>query len=80
MNFAIISQMEILPYIQIVLSILLVTAILLQQTGNELGGAFGGGDGFSASHTRRGLEKTLFNATIVISVFFVFSTFLALIV
>ena len=70
----------ILPYIQILLSVLLVGAILLQQTGNDLGGAFGGGDDFSAGHTRRGLEKTLFNITIIISILFVASTFIALII
>jgi len=70
----------ILPYIQIILSIILVGAILLQQTGNDLGGAFGGGDDFSAGHTRRGLEKTLFNITIIVSILFVASTFIALII
>ncbi len=71
---------NILPYVQITLSVLLVGSILLQQTGNSLGGAFGGGDDFSAGHTRRGLEKTLFNITIIIAILFVASTFLALII
>lgn len=70
----------ILPYLQIVLSILLVTAVLLQQTGSSLGGAFGG-DNFSAGfHTRRGSEKILFNATIALAVLFALSAFVALIV
>ena len=70
----------VLPYIQIVLSILLVAAIMLQQTGSSLGGAFGG-DNFSAGfHTRRGAEKFLFQATIVLGVLFVLSAFLALII
>lgn len=70
----------ILPYIQIILSILLVAAILLQQRGSSLGGAFGG-DNFSAAfHTRRGLEKVLFQATIVLGILFVVSAFLALVI
>ena len=70
----------ILPYIQIVLSVLLIVAILLQQTGASLGGAFGA-DNFSAAyHTRRGAEKFLFFATIVISILFGASAFLALII
>ncbi len=70
----------ILPYIQIVLSLLLVICVLLQQTGASLGGAFGG-DNFSAAyHTRRGLEKNLFWATIVIGVLFAISAFAALII
>ncbi|MCG2694492.1 preprotein translocase subunit SecG [Candidatus Parcubacteria bacterium] len=70
---------NILPYIQIILSVLLIISILLQQSGNELGGAFGGGDNFSSKHTRRGIEKTLFNITITLAVLFVISAFVALI-
>jgi len=62
-----------LPYAQIVLSALLIIAVLLQQTGASLGGAFGA-DNFSAGfHTRRGLEKTLFQATIVLGILFALS-------
>lgn len=69
----------ILPYIQIVLAILLIGAVLLQQTGSGLGGAFGG-DNFSAGfHTRRGAEKILFNATITLAILFVITAFVALI-
>ncbi len=69
-----------LPYIQIVLAILLVAAVLLQRTSSELGGAFGGGDNFSSVyHSRRGFEKTLFTGTIVIAILFVITSFLALI-
>ncbi len=61
----------ILPYIQIVLAVVLVTAILLQRTGAQIGGAFGGSDNFSSAyHTRRGFEKTLFIITIIIAIFF----------
>ena len=70
----------VLPYVQIVLSILLVTAILLQQRGSSLGGAFGG-DNFSATfHKRRGAELFLFRATITLGILFVASAFLALII
>jgi len=68
----------VLPYIQIILSVLLVICVLLQQTGASLGGAFGG-DNFSAGyHTRRGLEKYLFYASIVIAVLFGATSFVAL--
>lgn len=70
----------ILPHIQIVLATLLIGAVLLQQTGSGLGGAFGG-DNFSAGfHTRRGAEKILFNATIVLAVLFALTAFVALII
>jgi protein translocase SecG subunit len=68
----------ILPYIQIVLSILVVVFVLLQQTGASMGGALGG-DNFSAAyHTRRGLEKNLFYATIVAGGLLAASALLAL--
>lgn len=68
----------VLPYIQIVLSVLLIGAILLQQTGASMGGAFGG-DNFSAAyHTRRGSEKVLFYAAIIIGILFALSSFVAL--
>lgn len=71
----------VLPYVQIVLSALLVAAVLLQQTGAGVGGAFGGSDNFSVGfHTRRGLEHTLFIATIILAVLFAASAFLALII
>ncbi|MEX0652371.1 MAG: preprotein translocase subunit SecG [Candidatus Paceibacterota bacterium] len=70
----------ILPYIQIALSILLVLAIILQQTGAGLGGAFGGSDSSSGFHTRRGFEKVLFNVSIALAILFVLSAFLALLI
>ncbi len=66
----------ILPYAQVVLSIFLIAAVLLQTRGSSVGGAFGGSDGGSTFYTRRGAEKTFFQATIVISVLFVLTAFL----
>lgn len=72
---------EYLPYIQIVLSALLIVTVVLQSTGASLGGAFGGSDNFSSGfHTRRGLEKTLFRATIVLGVLFALSAFVNLLI
>ena len=69
----------ILPYIQLVLSVLLIGSVLLQQTGASLGGAFGG-DNFSAAyHTRRGSELFLFWASIVIAVLFAATALLTLV-
>lgn len=69
---------SVLPYAQITLSILLIAAILLQQRGSNLGGAFGG-DNFSAAfHKRRGAELFLFRATVIIAILFVASALVAL--
>lgn len=57
-----------LPIIQIAVSALLVTAILLQQRGSGLGAAFGGAS--DVFRTKRGIEKSLFFATIGLSVLF----------
>ncbi|MBI2669938.1 MAG: preprotein translocase subunit SecG [Candidatus Yanofskybacteria bacterium] len=54
--------------IQLILAVLLIAAILLQQRGTGLSGAFGG-EG-SVYSTRRGIEKILFTSTIVIAVLF----------
>ena len=72
------SVQPVLPYIQIILSILLVTAILLQQRGSSLGGAFGGDNFSSTFHKRRGAELFLFKVSIGLSILFVFSAFLNL--
>jgi protein translocase SecG subunit len=57
---------QILPFIQIVLSVLLIGAILMQQSDAGLGSAFGGGDG-SGGHTRRGFENILFAFSAIVA-------------
>lgn len=60
-----------LPYVQIVLSLLLILGIVLQNRGASLGGAFGGDNFASTFYKRRGAEKFLFNATVVVALLFV---------
>ncbi len=69
-----------LSYVQIILSVLLVAAVLLQQRGSSLGGAFGGDNFSSAFHKRRGAELFLFKFTIGVGILFVISAFLNLLV
>lgn len=64
MNF-----IQILTYGQIALSILVVAGILLQQKGSGLGSAMGG-SGIEYS-TKRGVEKIIFRATIVLAILFI---------
>jgi len=52
-------------------AILLVVLILLQQRGASLGAGFGGSGELYT--TRRGLEKSMFNTTIVFAFIFVLS-------
>ena len=65
--------LAVLPYVQILSSVLLIVFILLQQTGANLGGAFGADNFSSAFYKRRGAEKLLFNLTIITAVVFVLS-------
>jgi protein translocase SecG subunit len=71
----------IIPYVQILLSLLLIGGVLLQQSEAGLGGAFGGGDGFSSGHhTKRGAEKALFVATIIVAILFAGTAFSLLLI
>jgi len=66
----------ILPIIQIVLALVLITGILMQSKTSGLSGAFGGDDSSGAFQTRRGLEKTIFHATLVVATLFVVISFI----
>jgi len=54
-----------LALVQSILAVSLTVAILLQQRGAGLGGAFGGE--VTAYRSRRGIERTLFRLTIVLA-------------
>jgi preprotein translocase subunit SecG len=56
---------------QMLISIVLIVVVLLQTRGTDVGAAFGGGSSGSTFRTRRGLEKTLFQLTIVLAIIFV---------
>jgi len=62
--------MDIYLYIaQIVVAVALILIVLLQVRGGGLGGVFGQAD--TVYRTKRGVEKTLFQLTIALSVVFV---------
>lgn len=67
---------KILSLAQILISVLLIAAILLQQRGTGLGASFGG-EG-NIYRTKRGFEKTLFISTIVLAILFFLSASLNL--
>jgi preprotein translocase subunit SecG len=70
----------ILRYIQILISVALVSIIILQARGTGLGSLFGGATGAGAVRTRRGLEKTLFQITVGLSMAFVLNAILQLLI
>ncbi len=53
---------------QIVLSVALIGAVLLQSKGEELGGVFGGAQ--SIYQTRRGVDRLLFTLTVFLAIAF----------
>ncbi len=61
---------------QIVLSIALILAVLFQVRGGGLGGIFG--QPSTVFRTKRGVEKTLFQLTIVLVVLFVIVSIITL--
>lgn len=64
--------------VQIIIALLLTGAILLQQRGTGIGGAFGGGNLLYAS--RRGIERILFWSTIALAILFLAAAFLDLLI
>ncbi|MFC1649552.1 preprotein translocase subunit SecG [Patescibacteria group bacterium] len=67
---------EALLIIQVVTAIVLSVLILIQTKGTGFGRVWGG----SSSFTRRGLEKTVFRSTFVVSAIFVVVSILQLVV
>ena len=65
-----------LSVIQIILSIALVLVILMQVKGGGLGGIFGQAD--TVYRTKRGLEKRLFQLTIILVVLFIITSIVTL--
>lgn len=60
---------------QLVIGLLLIGAILLQQKGTGLGSTFGAESGIYRS--KRGMERILFVATIILAAFFAINAILA---
>ncbi len=56
--------------VQIILGVAVIIFILLQARGAGLGSAFGGSSAGSVYKTRRGVERLIFNITIVFVVLF----------
>lgn len=61
--------MDFIKLLQLIIAILLTVAVLMQNRGGGLSGVFGGtGGGYYMA--KRGLEKKIFIATIVLSIAF----------
>jgi preprotein translocase subunit SecG len=69
-----------LNIVQIIISIALIAVILLQARRGGMGGGVFGGTSSAIHQTRRGIERTLFNITIGLSIAFFVITFINVIV
>ena len=69
---------QILFYAQIAVSIILIILIAVQQKGAALGSAFGGGGEFYSS--KRGIQKNLHYATIIVAGLFIILGILNLVI
>lgn len=69
-----------LRIVQIILCVAVITFILLQVRGAGLGSVFGGSSAGSVFKTRRGVEKLVFNITIVFVVLFALVSLLSLLI
>lgn len=64
---------------QIIIAIALTVLVLLQAKDAGLSSMFGGGD-LGVYKTRRGVEKTMFNATIALGIVFILVALLTVII
>lgn len=64
--------------VQILISVMLVAAIVLQTRGTGLGSAWGGMS--ESYHTKRGMEKILFIVTIVLATLFLLTSIVNILV
>jgi preprotein translocase subunit SecG len=64
--------------VQIILGVSLTTLVLIQAKGVGLGTPFGGGL-WATYSTKRGVEKLVFNLTIVLAFFFFLSSLVLLV-
>jgi protein translocase SecG subunit len=74
-------RQNILAGIQIVISLVLIFAVLIQQRGTGIGSLFGGGGSMGGGEffrSRRGVEKLMTYVTIVMGAFLVITSFLFL--
>ncbi len=72
-------MLEIINITEIVVSLFLIIAILLQNRGSGLSGAFGGGGG-GGYYTRRGFEKFLVTFSIILSALLIILALTSLII
>ena len=62
--------MQILTIAQLIIAVAIIVLILLQERSSGLSGVLGGGEAGNFYQTRRGLEKIIFRATVILVTLF----------
>ena len=70
---------QLLSIVQVLLAILLITLVLIQRANTDASGAFGADGGSGAALEKRGVEKSLYQFTIIIATLFVLSVLFPLV-
>jgi len=68
----------VITIVQIIISVVLLIAILLQSKGTGLGSAFGAGG--EIYRTKRGVERILYLSTIVLVILFLLSSLVSFLI
>jgi preprotein translocase subunit SecG len=69
-----------LRIVQIIIAVAVIVFILLQVRGAGLGSIFGGSSAGSVFKTRRGVERLIFNITIVLVILFAVVSILSVVI
>ena len=69
-----------LRIVQIIIAVAVIVFILLQVRGAGLGSIFGGSSAGSVFKTRRGVERLIFNITIVLVILFAAVSILSVVI
>ncbi len=69
-----------LRIVQIIIAVAVIVFILLQVRGAGLGSIFGGSSAGSVFKTRRGVERLIFNITIVLVILFAAISILSVVI
>ena len=64
---------QLLSIVQLILAILLIVLVLMQRANTDASGALGTDGGSGMVLEKRGAEKTIFRATILVAILFVIS-------
>lgn len=73
------TMTQILPWIQVILSIILIFLVIIQRSADGIEGALGGSASNMTYFARRGAERFIFASTIIVAILFAVSAIIPLV-